>query len=203
MRQLTDQYIIERAGQLGIEPALLLAVDQKESRGSGFIRSEGPRQGELVILFERHHFSRLTGRRYDASHPSISSSSRGGYLGGHREWDRLLSAIRLNNVAALLSTSWGRYQIMGFNFKVCGYDRVQSMINDFYEGESRQFDAFIRFLQGTENGGVTLFDLLRTKQWARFARCYNGPRFKENRYDTDLSRLYKNISKRLNNQQNG
>jgi hypothetical protein len=203
MRKLTDQYIIERASELGIDPALLLAVDKKESRGSGFILSEGRYQGELKVLFERHHFSRLTGRRFDKSHPSVSSRVRGGYLPEQSEFGRYMSAMRLDASAAMMSSSWGRYQIMGFNFRTCGYDRVQSMVIDFYRGEDRQFDGFIKFLQDTRVAGVTLFNHLRNKNWESFARGYNGPRFKENNYDTDLQKLYNSEKRRLNRIQNG
>lgn len=196
MIKLTDQYKITRANELGIEPALLLAVDKKESRGSGFITSEGTYKDELKVLFERHHFSRLTKQRYDRSHPHISGR-RGGYIGGHREFGRLMEAISLDATAALMSASWGRYQIMGFNFKVCGYDRVQSMVNDFYRGEDRQFEGFIKFLQETRSGGDTLFNHLRNKRWALFARGYNGPRFKENDYDTDIVKLYNSEKRRI------
>lgn len=196
MRQITDQYIINRANDLKIDPALLLAVDKKESRGSGFIESEGPYKGELKILFERHHFSRFTNRKFDRTHPSISGT-RGGYLGGHREFARLMAAIELNPTAALMSASWGRYQIMGFNFSVCGYDRVQSMVNDFYRGEDRQFEGFINFLTRTRSGGDSLLNHLRDKKWALFARGYNGPRFKENNYDTDLAKLYNSEKRRI------
>lgn len=198
-----DDYIIKEADSLGIDPALLLAVDKKESRGSGFILTDGPFKGDLKVLFERHHFSRLTKGRFDKSNPSISSKSRGGYVGGHGEFSRYMRAMKLSTTAAMLSTSWGRYQIMGFNFKVCGYDRVQLMILDFYKGEHRQFDAFIRFLKGTRSAGITLFDHLKNKNWEAFARGYNGPRFKENNYDTDLQKLYNSEKRRINKIKNG
>src|SRR4029453_13675855 len=66
-----------------------------------------------LILFERHYFSRLTKRKFDAQAPDISQKQWGGYRGGSREYDRLARALKLHRVAAPRSASWGGGQGVG------------------------------------------------------------------------------------------
>src|SRR5690349_16354590 len=101
------------ASALGCETAVIRAVDRVESAGSGMLLN-----GQPEILFEAHIFSRLTGGKYDTSHPHISSRSwnRSLYKGGAAEHGRLDEAVALNRTAALQSASWGRFQILGSNW---------------------------------------------------------------------------------------
>ncbi|HAF23464.1 MAG TPA: hypothetical protein DCK93_11245, partial [Blastocatellia bacterium] len=55
-----------------------------------------------------------------------------------------------------------------------------------YRSEADQLDSFVRFVD--VNG---LAKYLRTKNWAAFARGYNGPKYKINPYDTKLAAAYK------------
>ncbi|NMU82234.1 DUF3380 domain-containing protein, partial [Vibrio parahaemolyticus] len=87
--------------------------------------------------FEAHIFSRLTSRAYDNSHPSISSRhwNRSLYVGGISEYVRLNKPIELNSNAAIRSASWGRFQIMGFNFKLAGHVTAESFVKAVFESE--------------------------------------------------------------------
>src|SRR5581483_11419841 len=113
------------ANALGCEVACIRAVTEVESGGSGFFASGRPK-----ILFEAHIFSQQTGRRYDTSNPDISSRTwnRALYKGGEREYDRLQKAIGLSAHAALQSASWGRFQIMGFHYRRCGFPSVEAFV---------------------------------------------------------------------------
>src|ERR1700761_5246807 len=65
-----------------------------ETHGSGYLSDRRPK-----ILFERHIFSSLTNRQFDASHPDISAPTQGGYGdGGSHQYDRLQAAMALNEV---------------------------------------------------------------------------------------------------------
>jgi hypothetical protein len=46
-------------------------------------------------------------------------------------------------------------------------------------------EVFGRFLLKNK-----LLDLLRKKQWASFARKYNGPAYQTNKYDVKLEKAY-------------
>ena len=67
-KQLTPADYQRAAEMLGCRRQVIQAVAQVEAVNSGFLPS-----GRVTILFEAHQFSRLTGHRYDTSHPSISS----------------------------------------------------------------------------------------------------------------------------------
>src|ERR1035437_7175065 len=126
---LTEQNFKDAANTLPIEVAAIKAVSEVESNGSGFFSNDAPK-----ILFEAHSFHTLTNGEYDASHPNISSPvwNKALYYGGIREYDRLNIAKTLNETAALQSASWGKFQIMGGNFKKCGYANVQDFVTDMY-----------------------------------------------------------------------
>lgn len=155
------------ATALGCEVAVVKTVCAVESRGSGFLPDDRP-----IILFEAHYFSRLTKRAHDVTHPLISSRTwnKTLYKGGAAEWDRMATAIALNRDAALRSASWGLFQIMGDNFKSCGFGTAQEFVNANFRSEGAQLDCFVQFVL---NNGMAQF--LRDKNWAAFARRYNGP----------------------------
>lgn len=158
----------EIAAKLECEPAVVLAVADVESGG----RHDLP-DGRPQILFEAQWFSKLTGHRFDASHPGISSPTwnRALYKGGAAEWDRLNEAMALDAEAALQSASWGLFQIMGFNYKACGFPTVTAFV-DFIRGpDDADMEAFINFVKA--NPGILA--AMRAKDWQTFARLYNGP----------------------------
>jgi hypothetical protein len=86
--------------------------------GSGFFH------GEPKILFEPHRFSKLTGRRFDASHPHVSYPRWGmrPYPGTQAgRYEQLLEAIALDPRAAFRACSYGKFQILGENAAACGF----------------------------------------------------------------------------------
>ena len=177
---LDDNSIARAANKLGCEIAAVRAVIDVESRG-GFLPDKRPK-----ILFERHYFSKLTGGRYDASHPAISNPAWGGYgQGGAHQYDRLGEALALNRDAALRSASWGAFQIMGDNFSIAGYADAASFVAAMASGEPAQLDAFVAFVKRKK-----LDDELARHDWAGFARAYNGAAYRDNRYDEKLAAAY-------------
>jgi hypothetical protein len=179
---LSEQSYRQVAQGTGLEPEKIKAVDEVESRGEGFLPSGEPR-----ILFEAHWFSRFTDGKYDESHPEISSPEWDPslYEGGAAEHDRLQEATDLNRDAALKSASWGRFQIMGFNWQACGYDSLQAFVNGMYESEEEHLRAFLAFLRNED-----LLDPLRQEDWRTFARGYNGPKYDNHDYHIRLRDAY-------------
>lgn len=146
-KTLTNADLYRAARALNCELALIRAVDEVESNGSGFTQAGG-----LVLRFESAWFKRYTGQ-------TVVGSGREAYL----------NAERINPRAAKLSTSWGRYQIMGFNHQICGYATVEAMHTAFEQGEGKHLDAFVAFVKAKK-----IDDDLRTKNWRGFAYTYNG-----------------------------
>ena len=145
-----------------------------EARGAGILGDGRPK-----ILFERHKFCKYTRGRFNGDHPDISGPA-GNYKGGAREYDRLKEALALDREAALMSTSWGKFQIMGFNHQICGFDDVEDFVAAMVESDDRHLEAFVGFVESNK-----LDRHLRSHDWAKFARRYNGPQYRKNAYDTN------------------
>lgn len=176
------------ATALGCEVAAIKAVAEVESAGDAYFSNGKPK-----ILFEAHIFSRLTNRIYDTSHPNISSRTwnRSLYAGGIAEYNRLDEALKLDVSAALQSASWGRFQIMGFNYQACGYSQVETFVKDMFSSESKQLDAFAAFIK---HHSLDLY--LKNKDWASFAKGYNGPEYAANKYDIKMKEAYDRYAKK-------
>jgi hypothetical protein len=91
----------------------------------------------------------------------------------------------LDETAALMSASWGKFQIMGFNHSMVGFDTVQAFVASMEQGEPEQLQAFVRFVR---TAGLT--PSLRRLDWAGFAHGYNGPDYASNDYDGKLALAY-------------
>ncbi|WP_346236672.1 N-acetylmuramidase family protein [Niabella insulamsoli] len=183
---LTQKDFEDAALQIGCEVAAIKAVAEVESRGDGFLST-----GEPKILFERHIFSKRTGGIFDKTNPGISNRVPGGYGTVASQHKRLQEAVPLNRNAALMSASWGKFQIMGFNYTLAGYNSLQEFITAMYQGEREHLLAFINYIKNT-----FLDDELRDKRWTDFARKYNGPLYWKNKYDTKMAEAYKKFSGR-------
>ena len=184
-KTLTEDDYTAAAQLLNCEIAAIKAVAEVESRGAGFQPDGRPK-----ILFERHKFRKYTGGKYDATHPGISNASAGGYgAAGNHQWDRFNEAAALDPIAAVKSCSWGKFQVMGFNFGVCGFANLDDFRTAMEKSEGEHLKAFCNFISGNNLAGA-----LRNRQWATLAQGYNGADYKINQYDTKLAAAYKKYS---------
>ncbi|MCD8435886.1 N-acetylmuramidase family protein [Tenacibaculum dicentrarchi] len=166
---------------IGCDIATIKAVAEVESNGNGFNLDGSPK-----ILFEGHWFHRMTFGKYSKwQNRNISYPKWVRTFYRQNQHKRLQKAVKLNRDAALKSASWGKFQIMGFNYDKCGFENVQDFVNAMYKSEGEQLKAFINFIISRK-----LDDELRTKNWARFAYFYNGAGFRKNKYDTKLATAY-------------
>jgi N-acetylmuramidase len=184
-RDISADFWKKLAEVLEVETAALRAVAEVESKGSGFLPAPAIRP---KILFEGHAFHKLTGGRYDDDYPNLSypnwdRSQYSGSLAG--EWKRLDQACLLDRAAALQSASWGMFQIMGFNYSYAGYLDVEAFVADQHAGAEEQARAFARFISRPP-----FLKALRKKDWTAFARAYNGPGYRQNKYDTKIGTAY-------------
>jgi hypothetical protein len=181
---LSDKGLANVCEQLGTRSAEIWSVLHVETSGCGFQPDRRPK-----ILFERHIFSRETQRKFDGQHPDISNPEPGGYGPEGTQYDRLATAMTLDEQAALRSTSWGIGQIMGFNIKEADFADVNTMITAMAESEDHQLLAVANFLKHDR-----LDAALRSRDWRAFARGYNGPNFAENNYDKKLAAAFAQYS---------
>jgi predicted N-acyltransferase len=169
-------------------------VYEVESRGTGFLPD-----GRVVILFERHIMRRrLLANGFNQSdvaalasrYPGLINKTPGGYRGLSAEHFRLNNASQIHAPSALESCSWGLFQIMGFHWQRLGFDSVDDFVALQRTTEANQLGTFVRFIQADAD----LLTALQAKDWAGFARCYNGPGYKKNQYDTRLAEAYARYS---------
>lgn len=185
--KITESDLCRAAKRLRCSTAEVETVGEVESRGEPFYADGFP-----VILFERHKFHSFTKGVFDQSHPHLSNKKAGGYgKAGQNQQNKFNEAFALSPTAAMKSCSWGRFQIMGFNYGMCGFESVGAFVDAMKESEGKQLDAFVGFV-------ITagLADELREHDWAGFARGYNGASYKKNQYDTKLAKAWDKFKKR-------
>ena len=149
--------------------------------------------GRPRILFERHYFHRLTSGRYDKKHGRISARLSGGYGKFSVQYAKLEEAYGLAPDAALRSASWGRFQIMGNNHRAAGFATVDAFVEAMMQSEVAQLNAFVSFVASDK----TMLSALRRKDWAAFAKAYNGAGYRKNLYDEKLEAAYQRLSQSL------
>jgi hypothetical protein len=193
-QKLTPQDIQRAALALKCEVASVRAVLDVEAAGSGFLED-----GRVKVQYEPHvmyrqlkeKFGKETADMYLAKHPDLVSLEAGSYQSLDREdRDMNRAAQEIDRECALQSASWGMPQIMGYHWSTCGYPTLQRFLNTMYSGEGGQLDAMVKFIQADQK----LVDAIRAKDWAAFARVYNGKGYAKNKYDIKLAAAYKKFS---------
>lgn len=186
----------QAGSELGVSGTVVRTVCAVETGGSGFLPD-----GRCIILFERHKFYFYLVQKYGQAqvntlmsqgNSDICNSTPGGYVGGAGEYPRFNRAFAIDQTCAMMSASWGLFQIMGENFNFCGFSDVGSFVTAVRTSEGLQLEAFVAFCQKYVSG--QLQTALRSKVWATFARFYNGSNYAQNQYDTKLANNYTQLS---------
>lgn len=196
--KLTNEMIKDLANRLGIEPALLKAVQLVEAAGRDGFLSDGRPQ----ILFEGHIMYKEFHKKFPdrdldyfckrfsmVFYPKWDKSK---YFGGLGEYKRLELAKEIDEECALKATSWGMFQIMGFNHNLCGCKDVFDFVHKMSESHEKQLELMYYFMN---NSGC--LKELKEKDWAGFAKKYNGPGYAQNAYDQKLRNAYENFKNKL------
>lgn len=192
MEGLSESDFERAARKLGVRIAAVKAVAEVESNGSGFLADGRPQ-----ILFEAHVFHRLTHGRHagkvDRNGRALSSLVWDRSLygpAGSGQHDRLADAAQLDWGAAHRSASWGKFQILGSNYRLAGFDKIEDFVAAMHRDVKAHFDAFIGFIKGRDLAGF-----LKRQDWTGFARRFNGPNFAKHRYDTRLAQAYQRFER--------
>jgi hypothetical protein len=173
----------------GVQSAMIRAFAEVESGGkSGF----GP-SGLPIIAYEGHWFRKYTKGKYDKSHPLLSYPYKkkagpewqANNKDQDRAWKTLNAAMDLHHGAALMSSSWGMFQVMGFNYATCGFATVDDFVAKMKAGEEGQLDAFVGFCLKTRGLRKALAD----KNFVDCAKIYNGKDYGD--YDKRIERAFK------------
>ena len=184
---ISEKAFNDSAILIGVEPATIKAVAEVESSGDGFLPSGHPK-----ILFEPHVFwQELKKRGIDPTKITGASDilyekwTTGKYGKTSAQPERLKRAIVINKDAALSSASWGKFQIMGYNWQLASFATLDAFVAAMHIDEDQHLHAFVNFVKNKN-----LVDELQRKDWAGFALGYNGSGYKQNKYDEKLAAAY-------------
>jgi len=159
------------AQRLGCEPAAIKAVAAIESAGKGWTKD-----GDLKTRLEAQFLPRYQAQSKKAAKSFFSFQFKEAY-----KYDRY---------SAIMSSSFGIFQIMGFNYKIVGYASPYLFYLGMRSGAIAQLNAFVKFVEANKLGKY-----LQDKNWAAFAYRYNGPGYAANSYDTKMAYYYNQFKK--------
>jgi hypothetical protein len=149
------------------------------------------------------------GKAFDGDHPSVRFECRrfnnevvssknvpcdtSQYrYGAHIDTNKaaFLRALEIDRNQAILQTSFGLGQVMGFNYQLVGFNNPESFYQAMFS-EEQQIEVFLKFILNN--------DLIRNElkkedtNWAKIAESYNGEDYAVNSYDIKLQRAYKSL----------
>lgn len=187
---LTDADFELVAKELNVETAAIKAVVEIEAgkQMKGFYAPGVP-----VVNFDRTMFGRCR-QKAKGGKPDKNAKVPKGLKGyALQEWTQLTNARHINADAANMGTFWGMFQIGGFNYRFCGCETVQEFVDRNSYSELEQLQLFAEFI----TKGKMLPDL-QNKNWAGFARKYNGAGYARRGYHTRMAAAYKKYKSQEN-----
>ncbi|WP_081303036.1 N-acetylmuramidase domain-containing protein [Gilliamella sp. App6-5] len=186
MDLLTDADYEEVANELGCESKALKAVGIKETKDQSFYTHLGDHVPK--ILFERHYFHKLTNGKYDDD-PDISNKSSFTKYGSYaKQYERLIKAYALSPREALMSASWGKFQVMGANMHSDKLS-IEDILYKISHSEKNHLITLKGYLLKNKNA----LEALKSKKWDSFALYYNGSGYKKNNYDVLIKEIYEKL----------
>lgn len=218
--ELSQADIEDAAKDLQCEAGLIYAIAKQESAHSSFIKI-GTRIVP-TILYERHQFRNHTRPNknspspYEATNPDICGpmyararkNKKGEWIhiktgavlaengvygpSGVFQYKRLAKAYQLSPEAALMACSWGKFQIMGFNYKAAGFSNVKSFTKAMSRSDAEHIKAFLKFAKSRK----VLLNGLRKKDFEKIAEGHNGVNWRSinPEYASNIEKFYKEYS---------
>jgi len=196
---LREEDFEEIAREIDVETAAIKAIVEIET---GKTHRGFHTDGKHIINFDLTLFRRAAARRginlskYKDS-PALKPVDIRKYGSQQAaQHARLDAAMAIDSIAAIESTFWGLFQIGGFNWKLAGAPNREAFVEKMSKSEYEQLRMFADFMNNTG-----LLKHLRSKNWAAFARLYNGPAYASRGYHTRMATAYKKYKKQQTAQQ--
>lgn len=169
---ITDKEYSALAKQFGYPLARIKAIDFVEGSGFGF----DPKTKKMLIQFEPGYFrriSRLITGFWALNKVDVQT----------KEWLAFNDAFSKNPTAAMESTSIGRMQVMGENWKVLGFKSVGDMWEFAKKSEVNQLWLGLKFISTKP----LLHKAVLTGEYKNIAYYYNGKNYWIKGYDKKLA----------------
>lgn len=179
---LTDEDFRLVAHELGIEVAAMKAVVSIEA-GAAMKGFWAP--GVPIVNYDPTMYAKYASKapvKTGDKNAKVPSGLSGYAL---KEWTQLTNARKRNAQGADMATFWGMFQIGGFNYKLCECQSVDEFVEKMSYSELEQLELFAKFITN-----VGYLKYLKNKDWAAFARRYNGPNYAKRGYHTRMAKAY-------------
>ncbi|MDE6303501.1 MAG: N-acetylmuramidase family protein [Paramuribaculum sp.] len=193
--RLTEADYREVAAELGVEVAALKAIVEIEAGKDhlGIVEDSLP-----VINFDLTMFKRFAGKHgvnlgnQRAAHPEVFAKPNVTRYGNHQlaQHARFNGACDIDEKTAIYATFWGMFQIGGFNWKLCDTESPQQFVELMSRSERDQLELFARLITKCD-----YVKYLQAKNWAEFARHYNGPSYARRGYHTRMANAFAKYSR--------
>ena len=171
-----DEADFRRASaRLDVPVAHIKAITAVESAGETFWVLDG--RLVVPVRFEAHWFGKLTGYRFNSTHPDLSCVDWTPALAARTKagaWQQLERARLLDRGAADEASSWGAFQVMGYHWKRLDYAGAAAFVDSMSaDGDDGQMDAFTKFVDADD----VLQAALKAGDWETVETRYNGGGF--------------------------
>lgn len=166
-QKLTLTQILLLCKKYGYDPNVIRAFMAVETGGIGFSSFTG----KIIIQFEKDWFKK---NYADWKKDTAGSVWLNNGIGNQvQEWLAFNDAYKLDPDAAMLSTSIGIGQVMGFHHLLLGFKTVGEMWTFARESEANQLELILRFIKANPK----LERAVKTRNWTLIAIYYNGAGF--------------------------
>lgn len=179
----TEADIADIARKLGVPYFRLRGIVEVEAPKGPF-----DRKGRPTMLFEPFQFwKRLPAAKRKAAVAAGCAMSRRPKRGEYPadSYPVLEKALIFDETTALASCSWGRGQVMGFNYVAAGFKDVAAMVSAAMASEANQLRQMAGFIKA--NG---LVKHLKSGDAEAFALGYNGEGYARDGYHTKIRKAW-------------
>ena len=187
---ISEEDYKKAASDIGVsDVAAVKAVAKTEGGGQAYLKD-----GRPLVRYEPHHFRKFTKGRYDKEFPHLSapySVVKKQHLskGFAAAFPVLEQALKLDPEAAIMACAWGAFQVQGDIWKDAGFSTPYDMVSQVYQGLGGHFKLFVGYIKVNHLAG-----LLKNKDWAAFAKRYNGADYAVHHYDTVMQKNYESAA---------
>lgn len=183
--------------QPGLEREVLRAIAVAETGDKIPFKEFVPGEQHALILYERHYMRRLLMKAdytpaqvnlLSTDEPKIVHTYESTYSYGslNDQYTRLIRARELNEDAANMSCSWGKFQVMGEYYKHL-YKTTQELVEAQNYCALQHLQYFKIFLTDEKR----MLNSMKTKNWTDIAEKYNGRT--QVGYDIKIENAYKKL----------
>lgn len=187
------------AAKLGCEKEVIMAIGKQECGNEPFFLNDT----HAKILYERHYMYRglKKEKKYSIDKMQeleqtksniIFHSGYSSYGTYKNQVERLDEAKKIDADCAIQSCSWGRFQVMGVNYKGL-YNTPQDLESAQNKCEIQHLVLFYNEVKDNS----ALVKAMKEKDWDKIAYNYNGPNWKNQNpdYSNNIKKFYNEYKK--------